>query len=194
MFAFTKEQKQAKLARANVDNYNKLELSLSSTSDELQREAISNAMADIVDIFTILRGIYDLSKPVKTIEDYRLLRVPGMPGIVLDYRWYDSDYINIKYSYYSPDITTTNAKSLQPYLVYALLDHKLTQMEAKYKRKADKYGITLPFSKDTYDTVLNLESSVNLATASHIIVTNNYNREICQQFAHTANRDILISI
>lgn len=94
MFAFTKEQKQAKLAKANVDNYNKLELSLSSTSNELQREAIINAMADIVDIFTILRSTYDLSKPAKTSDDYRLLRVPGMPGIVLDYKWFTDEAVN----------------------------------------------------------------------------------------------------
>ena len=88
MFAFTKEQKQDKLARTNVDNYNKLEFSLSTVTDSLQREAILNAMADIVDIFTMLRSTYDLYKPVRTTEDYRLLRVPGMPGLVLDYRWY----------------------------------------------------------------------------------------------------------
>lgn len=194
MFAFTKEQKQAKLARANVDNYNKLELSLSSTSDALQREAISNAMADIVDIFTILRSVYDLSKPVKTIEDYRLLRVPGMPGIVLDYKVYADESINVRYSYYASDGATKHLSSLQPYLITALLEHKLTQMEAKYKRKADKYGITLPFSKDTYDTLLNLETSCCLIATNHIIVTNNYNREICQQFANATNMDILISI
>ena len=193
MFAFTKEQKQAKLARANVDNYNKLELSLSSTSDELQREAIPNAMADIVDIFTILRASYDLSKPVKTIEDYRLLRVPGMPGIVLDYKWYANKALNVRYSYYASDGATKHLSSLQPYLITALLEHKLTQMEAKYKRKADKYGLTLPFSEDTYDTLLNLESLEHLSIRIKI-VTNNYNREICQQFANAINMDILISI
>lgn len=194
MFAFTKEQKQAKLARANVDNYNKLELSLSSTSDELQREAISNSMADIVDIFTILRSIYDLSKPVKTIEDYRLLRVPGMPGIVLDYKVYADESINVRYSYHADAISVNHSSNIQPYLVNALQEHKLTQMEAKYKRKADKYGLTLPFSEDTYDTLLSLESSCCLIATNHIIVTNNYNREICQQFANATNMDILISI
>ena len=194
MFAFTKEQKQAKLARANVYNYNKLELSLSNTSDELQREAISNAMADIVDIFTLLRSSYDLSKSIKTIEDYRLLRVPRMPGIVLDYKWYANEVLNVRYSYYSSHIALTDANGLQPYLITALLEHKLTQMEAKYKRKEDKYGLTLSFSEDTYDTLLSLESSVMRATTSHIIVTNNYNREICRQFANAINMDILISI
>ena len=192
MFAFTKEQKQAKLARANVDNYNKLELSLSSTSDELQREAISNAMADIVDIFTILRSIYNLSKPVKTIEDYRLLRVPGMPGIVLDYKVYANESINVRYSYYASYGATKHLSSLQPYLANALVERKLTQIKAKYKRKADKYGITLPFSEDTYDTLLNLES-LEYSSTRIKVVTNNYNREICQQFANATNMDILIS-
>lgn len=193
MFAFTKEQKQAKLARANVDNYNKLELSLSSTSDALQREAISNAMADIVDIFAILRSIYDLSKPVKTIEDYRLLRVPGMPGIVLDYKWYANDILNVKYYYHADAISVNHSSNIQPYLVNALQEHKLTQMAAKYKRKADKYGITLPFSEDTYDTLLNLET-LKYSNTRIEVVTNNYNREICQQFANAINMDILISI
>lgn len=193
MFAFTKEQKQAKLARANVDNYNKLELSLSSTSDELQREAISNAMADIVDIFTILRSVYDLSKPVKTIEDYRLLRVPGMPGIVLDYKVYADESINVRYWYHADAISVNHSSNIQPYLINALQEHKLTQMEAKYKRKADKYGITLPFSENTYDTLLNLES-LEYSSTRIKVVTNNYNREICQQFANATNMDILISI
>lgn len=193
MFAFTKEQKQAKLARANVNNYSKLELSLSNTSDDLQREAISNAMADIVDIFTLLRSSYDLSKPVKTLDDYRLLRVPGMPGIVLEYRGYTNEYINVRYSHYSYDIALTDANGLQPYLINALLERKLAQMKANYKRKADNYGVTLPFSEDNYDTLFSLESSIHLSTKIKI-VTNNYNREICQQFANKTNMDILISI
>lgn len=193
MFAFTKEQKQAKLARTNVDNYNKLEFSLSTVTDSLQREAILNAMADIVDIFTMLRSTYGLSKPVKTTEDYRLLRVSGMPGIVLDYRGYASEYINVRYSHYSYDIALTDAKGVQPYLLNALLERKLTQMEANYKRKADNYGVTLPFSEGNYDTLFSLEEVIHLSNKLRI-VTNDYNTEICQQFAHTAHRDILISI
>lgn len=193
MFAFTKEQKQAKLARANVDNYNKLELSLSSTSDALQREAISNAMADIVDIFTILRSIYDLSKPVKTIEDYRLLRVPGMPGIVLDYKWYANDFKHTKINYLVQNTFIKDVNTLQPYLVEALLNSKLTKIKDDYARKADKYGIELPFSEDTYDTILSLESATWQGYIP-IVVTSNYNREICQQFANAINIDILISI
>lgn len=192
MFAFTKEQKQAKLAKANVDNYNKLELSLSNTSDELKREAITNAMADIVDIFTLLRSTYDLSKPVKALEDYRLLRVPGMPGIVLDYRWIVDDSINLRYPYYVSDAGLNHSSNLQPYLVKALIERNLTKMKANYKHKADKFGVTLPFSEDNYDTLFNLESMIPYNYLK--IVTPNYNREICQQFAHTANKDILISI
>lgn len=194
MFAFTKDQKQAKLARANVDNYNKLELSLSSTSDELQREAISNAMADIVDIFTILRSSYDLSKPVKTLEDYRLLRVPGMPGIVLDYKWYANEVLNVKYYYHADAISVNHSSNIQPYLVNALQEHKLTQMKAKYRRKADKYGITLSFSEDTFDTLLNLEKEFIHLSRPIKLVTSNYNRKICQQFANATNMDILIAI
>lgn len=192
MFAFTKEQKQAKLAKANVDNYNKLELSLSSTSNELQREAITNAMTDIVDIFTLLRSTYDLSKPVKALQDYRLLRVPGMPGIVLDYKWIANDSINLRYSHYVADAGLNHSSNLQPYLVKALIKRNLTKMEANYKHKANKFGVTLPFSEDNYDTLFNLESIIQ--NNYWKIVTSNYNREICKQFAHTANKDILISI
>ena len=192
MFAFTKEQKQAKLAKANVDNYNKLELSLSNTSNELQREAIKNSMADIVDIFTLLRSTYDLSKPVKTIEDYRLLRVPGMPGIVLDYKWVAAESSNLRYSHYVADTGFNHSSDLQPYLIKALINRNLTKMETNYKHKADKFGVTLPFSEDNYDTLFNLESIIQKNYSN--IVTSNYNREICQQFAHTANKDILITI
>ena len=192
MFAFTKEQKQAKLAKANVDNYNKLELSLSNTSNELQREAIKNSMADIVDIFTLLRSTYDLSKPVKTVEDYRLLRVPGMPGIVLDYKWIADDSINLRYPHYVNDAGLDHSRDLQPYLIKALIKRNLTKMETNYKHKADKFGVTLPFSEDNYDTLFNLESIIQKNYSN--IVTSNYNREICQQFAHTANKDILITI
>ena len=192
MFAFTKEQKQDKLARTNVDNYNKLEFSLSTVTDSLQREAILNAMADIVDIFTMLRSTYDLSKPVKTTEDYRLLRVHGMPGIVLDYRWFNSS-ISFKTHFYRAELATKNSESLQPYLGKALLNSNIIKMEKKYKRKADTYGIIVPFSENSYDTLLSLESLILLSKAPRV-VRNNYDRGICQQFAHTANRDILISI
>lgn len=194
MFAFTKEQKQAKLARANVDNYNKLELSLSSTSDELQREAISNAMADIVDIFTILRASYDLSKPVKTLEDYRLLRVPGMPGIVLDYKWYANEALNPLYPYYYEHIKISKEETIKPYLALALKVDKIRKAKLKYKNKAKKYRITLKFSEDTFDTLLNLEKKIIHLSRPIKLVTNNYNREICQQFANATNMDILISI
>lgn len=192
MFAFTKEQKQDKLARTNVDNYNKLEFSLSNVTDSLQREAILNAMADIVDIFTMLRSTYDLSKPVRTTEDYRLLRVPGMPGVVLDYRWFNSS-ISFKTHFYRAELATKNSESLQPYLGKALLNSNIIKMEKKYKRKADTYGIIIPFSENSYDTLLSLESLILLSKAP-IVVRNNYDRGICQQFAHNQNIDILISI
>lgn len=192
MFAFTKEQKQDKLARINVDNYNKLEFSLSTVTDSLQREAISNAMADIVDIFTMLRSTYDLSKPVKTTEDYRLLRVPGMPGIVLDYRWIANEMVNIFFPYYASEIATDTYQNLQEYLITALSKKKLTQIQNKYKHKSELYGIATSFSEVNFDTLLNLESILH-TSRSIKVVTNNYNREICQQFAHNQNIDILIS-
>ena len=192
MFAFTKEQKQDKLARINVDNYNKLEFSLSTVTDSLQREAISNAMADIVDIFTMLRSTYDLYKPVRTTEDYRLLRVPGMPGIVLDYRWIANEMVNVFFPYYASEIATDTYQNLQEYLITALSKKKLTQIQNKYKHKSELYGIATIFSEVNFDTLLNLESILH-TSRSIKVVTNNYNREICQQFAHNQNIDILIS-
>ena len=192
MFAFTKEQKQDKLARINVDNYNKLEFSLSTVTDSLQREAISNAMADIVDIFTMLRSTYDLSKPVRTTEDYRLLRVPGMPGIVLDYRWYANELVNVCFPYYDLEIDTDTYQNLQEYLITALSKKKLSQIKNKYKHKSELYGIATSFSEANFDTLLNLESILRTSRSINI-VANIYNREICQQFAHNKNIDILIS-
>lgn len=192
MFAFTKEQKQDKLARINVDNYNKLEFSLSTVTDSLQREAISNAMADIVDIFTMLRSTYDLSKPVKTTEDYRLLRVPGMPGIVLDYRWIANEMVNVFFPYYALEIATDTYQNLQEYLITALSKKKLTQIQNKYKHKSELYGIATSISEVNFDTLLNLESILH-TSRSIKVVTNSYNREICEQFAHNQNIDILIS-
>lgn len=192
MFAFTKEQKQDKLARINVDNYNKLEFSLSTVTDSLQREAILNAMADIVDIFTMLRSTYDLSKPVKTTEDYRLLRVPGMPGVVLNYRLYASEMVNVFFPYYALEIATDTYQNLQEYLITALSKKKLSQIKNKYKHKSELYSITTRFSEANFDTLLNLESILH-TSRSIKVVTNSYNREICQQFAHNQNIDILIS-
>ena len=192
MFAFTKEQKQDKLARINVDTYNKLEFSLSTVTDSLQREAILNAMADIVDIFTMLRSTYDLSKPVKTTEEYRLLRVPGMPGIVLDYRWIANELVNVFFPYYASEIATDTYQNLQEYLITALSKKKLTQIQNKYKHKSELYGITTSISEVNFDTLLNLESILH-TSRSIKVVTNSYNREICQQFAHNQNIDILIS-
>ena len=194
MFAFTIEQKQAKLARTNVDNYNKLEFSLSTVTDSLQREAISNAMTDIVDIFTMLRSTYDLSKPVKTTEDYRLLRVPGMPGIVLDYKWIANDLKNEIVSYYG--LTITKVKdTLQPYLVKALINNEHIKMKKEYELLAEKYRITCTFSTKNYNTVLNLlDAAKHSRKKETVLVANRYNREICQQFAHHNNIDILISI
>lgn len=192
MFAFTKEQKQDKLARINVDNYNKLEFSLSTVTDSLQREAILNAMADIVDIFTMLRSTYDLYKPVRTTEDYRLLRVPGMPGIVLDYRWIANEMVNVFFPYYASEIATDTYQNLQEYLITALSKKKLTQIQNKYKHKSELYGIATSFSEVNFDTLLNLESILH-TSRSIKVVTNNYNREVCEQFAHNQNIDILIS-
>ena len=192
MFAFTKEQKQDKLARINVDNYNKLEFSLSTVTDSLQREAILNAMADIVDIFTMLRSTYDLSEPVKTTEDYRLLRVSGMPGIVLDCRWVANEMVNDFFPYYALEIATDTYQNLQEYLITALSKKKLTQIQNKYKHKSELYGIATSFSEVNFDTLLNLENILH-NSRSIKVVTNNYNREICEQFAHNQNIDILIS-
>lgn len=192
MFAFTKEQKQDKLARINVDNYNKLEFSLSTVTDSLQREAILNAMADIVDIFTMLRSTYDLSKPVRTTEDYRLLRVPGMPGIVLDYRWIANEMVNVFFPYYDLEIDTDTYQNLQEYLITALSKKKLTKIQNKYKHKSELYGIATSFSEVNFDTLLNLESILH-TSRSLKVVTNNYDREVCEQFAHNQNIDILIS-
>ena len=193
MFAFTKEQRQAKLARRNVDNYNKLEFSLSNATDSLQREAISNAMADIVDIFTILRSTYDLSKPIKTVEDYRLLRVPGMPGIVLDYKWYANEMINVRTPYYAYHYTIENVGELQQYIINALQNKKLREIETKYIHKSELYGITSIVSEANYDTLLNLEEILDSSGLINI-VADNYNRETCEQFAHHNNIDIIISI
>lgn len=193
MFAFTKEQKQKKLANQFFSDYQKLSKQLQQDyAVDLKREAISNAMADIEDAFTLLRTTYDLSKPVKTLEDYRLLRLPGMPGIILDYKCIDNKYMALRHSYYVSDAGLNHSSNLQLYLVKALIKRNLTKMKANYKHKANKFGVTLPFSEDTYDTLFNLESIIQNNYLR--IVTSNYNREICQQFAHTANKDILISI
>ena len=195
MFAFTKEQRQAKLARTNVDNYNKLELSLSRVTDSLQREAISNAMADIVDIFTMLRSTYDLSKPVRTTEDYRLLRVPGMPGIVIDYKWIANDLKNDLVDYYVQIITKVNHTALQTYLVKALEHSNHVKMKKEYELLAKKYSITNPFSPKNYNTVLSLlDSTLNHRKKEAVVVTDCYDREVCEQFVHNQNIDILISI
>ncbi len=195
MFALTKEQRQAKLARINVDNYNKLEFSLSTVTDSLQREAISNAMADIVDIFTMLRSTYDLSKPVKTTEDYRLLRVSGMPGIVLNYRWIANDLKNEIVSYYQLAIIKTNHTDLQTYLVKALVNREHSKMKKEYELLAEKYSITNPFSPKNYNTTLNLlNATLNHRKKEAVVVTDCYDREVCEQFVHNQNIDILISI
>lgn len=195
MFAFTKEQRQAKLARTNVDNYNKLELSLSKVTDSLQREAISNAMTDIVDIFTMLRSTYELYKPVRTTEDYRLLRVPVMPGIVLNYRWIANDLKNEIVSYYQLAIIKTNHTDLQTYLVKALVNREHSKMKKEYELLAEKYSITNPFSPKNYNTALNLlNATLNHRKKEAVVVTDCYDREVCEQFAHNQNIDILISI
>lgn len=192
MFAFTKEQKQAKLAKTNVDNYNKLEFSLSSATDSLQREAILNAMADIVDIFTILRSTYDLSKPIKTVEDYRLLRVPGMPGIVIDCIMKGTRY-KARTAYFSYHCTSPHLSELQQYFIYALQNKKLKEMKSTYKHKSKVHGVTTPFSQYNFDTLLSLEEILDSSELINI-VEDNYNRETCEQFAHHNNIDIIISI
>ena len=190
MFAFTKEQKQDKLARINVDNYNKLEFSLSTVTDSLQREAILNAMADIVDIFTMLRSTYDLSKPVRTREDYRLLRVPGMPGVVIDYKWIANELV----SYYELAITKVKNTLLQPYLVKAMVNREHAIRKKSYEFLVEKYSITCPFSPKNYNTVFNLlDATLNPIKKEAVVVTDDYDREICEQFAHHNNLDILIS-
>ena len=196
MFAFTKEQKQAKLARRNVDNYNKLSAQLQhSYKDDLKREAISNAMADIVDIFTILRSTYDLSKSVKTIEDYRLLRVPGMPGIVLDSKWYSREDIYVRALYYRFFCLTPINEKLQQYFIDALQSKKQKEAKAIYNDKAKLYGVTAPFSEDNFDTLFSLEEILySSGSTNEVVVANIYDRETCEQFAHHNNIDIIIAI
>lgn len=194
MFAFTKEQKQAKLARTNVDNYNKLSDQLQkSYQDDLKRVAISNAMADIVDIFTLLRSTYDLSKPIKTVEDYRLLRVPGMPGIVIDCIMKGSSVVRARTAYFSYHCPSLHFSGLQQYLIYALQNKKLKEMKSTYKHKSKVHGVTTPFSQYNFDTLLSLEEILDSSGLINI-VENNYNRETCEQFAHHNNIDIIISI
>ena len=196
MLAFTKEQKQAKLARTNVDNYTKLLGQLQhSYQDDLKMEAISNAMADIADIFTMLRSTYDLSKPVRTREDYRLLRVPEMPGIVLDYKGYPREDICVRTPYYRFLPILPHVGELQQYFINALQSKKLKEAEATYSYKAKLYGVIAPFSEDSFDTLFNLEGILYTSGRTNAaIVANIYNREICEQFAHHTNLDILISI
>ena len=193
MFAFTKEQKQDKLARINVDNYNKLEFSLSTVTDSLQREAILNAMADIVDIFTMLRSTYDLSKPVRTTEDYRLLRVAGMPGIVIEYKWIANDLKNELVNYYGRTLTKVK-NTLQPYIVKALINHEHIKMKKEYELLAEKYSITCAFSIKNYNTVLNLLDATKHHREKEVVVVDRfYLEKVCEQFAHNQNIDILIS-
>ena len=193
MFAFTKEQRQAKLARTNVDNYNKLEFSLSRVTDSLQREAISNAMTDIVDIFTMLRSTYELYKPVRTTEDYRLLRVPGMPGIVLNYRWIGNDLINpyvdfyLKYAF----IGTSNV-DIKDYLYKAILNRNKSKIHNMYTTNSAKYGITEKFSIRNFNTLESL-IALNKENSDYIVVDRFYLEKVCEQFAHNQNIDILIS-
>ena len=124
MFAFTKEQKQKKLANQFYSDYCKLSEKLQQDYKvDLKREAISNAMADIVDGFTLLRTTYDLSKQVSTTEDYRLLRVPGMPGIVLDYYWIASDLKLPYIAFYSEYVyNVTSDIGIKDYLYKAMLN------------------------------------------------------------------------
>ena len=195
MFAFTKEQRQAKLARTNVDNYNKLELSLSKVTDSLQREAISNAMADIVDIFTMLRSTYELYKPVRAKEDYRLLRVPGMPGIVLDYNtWRGNDLIASHVDFYSKYafIGTSNV-DIKDYLYKAILNRNESKLRNMYTTNSAKYGITEKFSIRNFNTLESL-IALNKENSDYIVVDRFYLEKICEQFAHHNNIDILISI
>lgn len=197
MFAFTKEQKQAKLARRNVGNYNKLEFSLSNASDSLQREAISNAMADIVDIFTILRSTYDLSKPIKTVEDYRLLRVPGMPGSVLSYDL-AGNYGKLYYiDVYEEKLNINGIDNVKDYLVKALLKNRKEHLKQEYSRISSKYSITLPFTINRYNTLVCLLSAYTQEVTewdTYMVVSLDYNTEVCKQFAHHNNIDIIISI
>lgn len=194
MFAFTKEQKQDKLARINVDNYNKLEFSLSTVTDSLQREAILNAMADIVDIFTMLRSTYDLSKPVKTTEDYRLLRVSGMPGVVIEYKWIANDLLAPYIDFYSKyTFTDTPNVDIKDYLYKAILNRNESKIRNMYTTNSAKYGITEKFSIRNFNT---LESLISFTQTKidYIVVERFYLEKVCEQFAHNQNIDILISI
>ena len=193
MFAFTKEQKQDKLARINVDNYNKLEFSLSTVTDSLQREAILNAIADIVDIFTMLRSTYDLSKTVKTTEDYRLLRVPGMPGILLEHKYANIHlavpYIDFYLKYTSVD---TPGISVKDYLYRAILDRNKSKVHNMYTTNSAKYGITEKFSIRNFNTLESL-ITLNKENRDYIAVARFYLEKVCEQFAHNQNIDILIA-
>ena len=94
--------------------------------------------------------------------------------------------------YYASEIATDTYQNLQEYLITALSKKKLTQIQNKYKHKSELYGIATSFSEVNFDTLLNLESILH-TSRSIKVVTNNYNREVCEQFAHNQNIDILIS-
>ena len=200
MFTFTKEQKQKKLANQFYSDYCKLSEQLQHNyKSDLTREAISNAMADIVDGFTLLRITYDLSKQVKTTKDYRLLRVPEMPGIVLDYYWIANDLKEPYVTFYSKYVfNITPNIYIKDYLYKAILNKNKKRVHDMYIANSSVYGVTEEFSIKNFNTLESLiaftKAKTNKVSSNYVIVGSKYSREICEQFAHNQNIDILISI
>ena len=196
MFAFTKEQKQRKLANQFYSDYEKLSEQLQQDYKvDLKREAISNAMSDIVDGFTMLRSTYNADK-VRTTQDFRMLRVPGMPGIVLDYVWIANDLRLCYISEYLKQLSISGIDDVKDYLVKALLKSKEEKIKQEYLRISSKYGISFPFSISRYNTLVCLLSAYTqelTALDTYIVVSPQYNREVCEQFAYNNKIDILIS-
>lgn len=196
MFAFTKGQKQRKLANQFYSDYEELSEQLQQDYKvDLKREAISNAMSDIVDGFTMLRSTYSTDK-VRTTQDFRMLRVPGMPGIVRDYYWIANDLRMCYIDTYLKQLDISSMDDVKHYLVKALLKNKEEKIKQEYLRISSKYGINLPFSISRYNTLVCLLSAYTqelTALDTYIIVSPQYNREVCEQFAYNNKIDILIS-
>lgn len=196
MFAFTKGQKQRKLANQFYSDYEKLSEQLQQDYKvDLKREAISNAMSDIVDGFTMLRSTYSTDK-VRTTQDFRMLRVPGMPGIVRDYYWIANDLRMCYIDTYLKQLDISSMDDVKHYLVKALLKSKEEKIKQEYLRISSKYGISFPFSISRYNTLVCLLSAYTqelTALDTYIIVSPQYNREVCEQFAYNNKIDILIS-
>lgn len=81
MLSFFRERKNAKLVKAHLDNFNSLPLD--DQSNSLKTEAVRNLALDVIDSFSLLRDSFDFNSVITSSSDYRLHRLPGMPGKVL---------------------------------------------------------------------------------------------------------------